>query len=37
MENALKRDLRPAVRQRYATIRLLHLGYKPAQVAEIKR
>lgn len=36
VENAMKRDPRPAVRQRCAAIRLLHLGYKPAEVAEMQ-
>jgi transposase len=36
VETAIQRDKRPEVRQRCTAIRLLHLGYKPAQVAEMQ-
>ena len=36
VETAIRRDKRPEVRQRCTAIRLLHLGYKPAQVAEMQ-
>jgi transposase len=36
VETAMRRDPRPAVRQRCTAIRLLHLGYKPEQVAEMQ-
>jgi len=36
VETAMKRDERPAVRQRCTTIRLLHLGYKPEEVAKMQ-
>ena len=35
VETAIRHDKRPEVRQRCAAIRLLHLGHKPAQVAEM--
>lgn len=36
IETAIRRDERPEVRQRCTAIRLLHLGYKPEQVAEMQ-
>ena len=36
VETAIRRDKCPEVRQRCTAIRLLHLGYKPAQVAEMQ-
>ena len=36
VETAIRRDKRPEVRQRCTAIRLLHLGHKPAQVAEMQ-
>ena len=36
VEIAMKRDQRPGVRQRCTTIRLLHLGYKPEEVAKMQ-
>ena len=33
---AIHHDLRPEVRQRCMTIRLLHLGHKPEQIAEMQ-
>jgi putative transposase len=36
VETAIRRDKRPEVRQRCAAIRLLHLGHKPEQVAEMQ-
>jgi transposase len=35
VETAIRHDKRPEVRQRCTAIRLLHLGHKPEQVAEI--
>ena len=32
----MHRDKRPAIRQRCTAIRLLHLGYKPGEVAEMQ-
>jgi transposase len=36
VETAIRRDKRPEVRQRCMAIHLLHLGHKPAQVAEMQ-
>ena len=36
IETAMKRDDRPAVRQRCTALRLLHLGYKPQEVAKMQ-
>lgn len=36
IEKAIKRDKRPEVVQRCITVRLLHLGHKPEQVAEMQ-
>ena len=36
VETAMKRDQRPGVRQRCTAIRLLHLGYKPEEVAKMQ-
>ena len=36
VEAAMRRDKRPAVRQRCTAIRLLHLGHKPEEVAEMQ-
>jgi transposase len=36
IETAIRHDKRPEVRQRCSTIRLLHLGYKPEQVAQME-
>jgi len=36
VETAIRRDKRPEVRQRCIVIRLLHLGYKPEQIAEMQ-
>jgi transposase len=36
IEMAIRHDKRPEVRQRSMTIRLLHLGHKPEQVAEMQ-
>jgi transposase len=36
VETAIRRDKRAEVRQRCTAIRLLHLGYKPAQVADMQ-
>ena len=36
VETAMKRDQRPGVRQRCTAIRLLHLGYKPGEVAKMQ-
>ena len=36
IETAIHHDKRPEVRQRCTAIRLLHLGYKPEQVAEMQ-
>jgi len=36
VETAMRRDKRPAVRQRCTAIRLLHLGHKPEEVAEMQ-
>jgi transposase len=36
VEAAMKRDPRPGVRQRCTAIRLLHLGYKPEEVAHLQ-
>jgi transposase len=36
VETAMRRDQRPGVRQRCTAIRLLHLGYKPEEVAEMQ-
>jgi transposase len=36
VETAIRRDKRPEVRQRSTAIHLLHLGYKPEQVAEMQ-
>lgn len=36
IETAIRRDKRPEVRQRCTVIRLLHLGHKPEQIAEIQ-
>lgn len=36
VEAAIRRDKRPEVRQRCTAIHLLHLGYKPEQVAEMQ-
>ncbi|WP_448335842.1 helix-turn-helix domain-containing protein [Bellilinea sp.] len=36
VETAMKRDQRPGVRQRCTAIRLLHLGYKPDEVAKMQ-
>jgi transposase len=36
IETAIHHDKRPEVRQRCTAIRLLHLGYKPEQVAKIQ-
>jgi len=36
VETAMKRDQRPGVRQRCTIIRLLHLGYKPEEVAKMQ-
>lgn len=36
VEQAIRHDKRPEVRQRCTVIRLLHLGYKPAQVAAMQ-
>lgn len=36
IEMAIRHDRRPEVRQRSTAIRLLHLGYKPEQVAEMQ-
>ena len=35
VETAIRHDKRPEVRQRCTAIRLLHLGYKPEQVAKM--
>jgi transposase len=36
VETAIRRDKRPEVRQRCTVIRLLHLKYKPEQIAEMQ-
>jgi transposase len=36
IETAIRHDKRPEVRQRCTAIRLLHLGHKPEQVAQIQ-
>ena len=36
VETAIRRDKRPEVRQRCMVIRLLHLGHKPEQIAEMQ-
>ena len=36
IEAAIRHDKRPEVRQRCTAIRLLHLGHKPEQVAEMQ-
>jgi transposase len=36
IETAIRHDKRPEVRQRSTAIRLLHLGHKPEQVAEMQ-
>jgi transposase len=36
IETAIHRDKRPEVRQRSTIIRLLHLGYKPEDIAEMQ-
>jgi len=36
VETAMKRDPRQGVRQRCTVIRLLHLGYKPEEVAKMQ-
>jgi transposase len=36
VEAAIRRDKRPEVRQRCTVIRLLHLGHKPEQIAEMQ-
>jgi transposase len=36
VETAIHRDKRPEVRQRCTVIRLLHLGHKPEQIAEMQ-
>jgi len=36
VETAIRHDKRPEVRQRCTVIRLLHLGYKPEQIAEMQ-
>lgn len=36
IETAIRHDKRPEVRQRSTAIRLLHMGYKPDQVAEMQ-
>lgn len=36
IETAIHHDKRPEVRQRCTAIRLLHLGHKPEQVAEMQ-
>ena len=36
VETAIRRDKRPEVRQRCTAIRLLHLGHKPEQIAEMQ-
>ena len=36
VEAAIRHDKRPEVRQRCTAIRLVHLGYKPEQVAEMQ-
>ena len=35
VETAIKEDKRPEVRRRATAVRLLHLGYKPKEVAEM--
>ena len=36
VETAIRHDKRPEVRQRCTAIRLLHLGHKPEEVAEMQ-
>lgn len=36
IETAIRHDKRPEVRQRCTVIRLLHLGYKPAEIAKMQ-
>lgn len=36
IETAIRRDKRPEVRQRCTAIRLLHLGHKPAEIAQMQ-
>src|SRR5688572_13249671 len=36
VEQALRRDKRPEVRQRCTVIRLLHLGHKPEEIAKMQ-
>jgi transposase len=36
IEMAIRHDKRPEVRQRSTAIRLLHMGYKPEQIAEMQ-
>lgn len=36
IEKAIRQDKRPEVRQRSTLIHLLHLGYKPAKIAEMQ-
>jgi transposase len=36
IDTAIRRDKRPEVRQRCTIIRLLHLGHKPEQIAEMQ-
>ena len=36
IENAIRHDKRPEVRQRCTVIRLLHLGHKPIEVAKMQ-
>ena len=36
LETAIRRDKRPEVRQRGTSIHLLHLGHKPAEVAQMQ-
>jgi len=36
VETAIRRDKRPEVRQRCTAIRLLHMGHKPEEVAEMQ-
>src|SRR3990172_4341546 len=36
IEAAIRHDKRPEVRQRCTVIRLLHLGHKPEQIAEMQ-
>ncbi|HSG43331.1 MAG TPA: helix-turn-helix domain-containing protein [Anaerolineales bacterium] len=36
VERAIRHDKRPEVRQRCTAIRLLHLGHKPEEIAEMQ-